>query len=343
MVLPAAQAEAVGVMFFSGACSMASRNVTAGFPLGRNTLAGWVRLAVTLLALNVADRCVVAGLISVSNASFETPSALFPSPNIASWQKTPKPDWYDESGPFMWTQLTGLFRNQPPDQPDHIDNCDGLQAMWLFVVPEVGLFQDYDSMDWNDPVPSRAFNATFTPGNAYQLKVGIVGTGGNMLQGVTLALSLYHRDEASNRVAVATTVVTNTTAVFSNNTHLVDCEVNVPAVQPGDAWAGKHIGIEFMSTVSSNMQGGYWDLDNVRLLEISPPTLRPITRNASGFQLSLQSEPGLRFEMLATTNLLLPPASWTSLGLITNVSGEADFTDPETNFAARYYQARWLP
>jgi hypothetical protein len=57
----------------------------------------------------------------------------------------------------------------------------------------------------------------------------------------------------------------------------------------------------------------------------------------------LQSEPGLRFEMLAATNLLLPPASWTSLGLITNVSGEADFTDPETNFAARYYQARWLP
>lgn len=322
---------------------MASHNLLTDSPSFRWNVGVWIAIAGTWLVMGGGTDVIRAGAIAVPNGSFESPTALFPTPNIDSWQKTAKPDWYDESGPFLWSQLTGLFRNQPPSEPDYIDNMEGSQAMWLFAVPEVGLFQDYESRDWNDPAPSHAFDATFNPGNAYQLKVGIIGTGGNMLQGVTLALSFYYRDAASNRVAVATTIVTNTTAVFSNNTHFVDCEVNVPPVNSGDPWAGKHIGIEFMSTVSSNMQGGYWDLDNVRLLEISPPSLRPLARNDSGFQLSLQSEPGLRFEMLAATNLLLPAASWTSLGLITNVSGEAVFTDPETNFAARYYQARWLP
>lgn len=321
--------------------------VPHNFTTGRSSRCGSGGLWLTTIA---AGFCLIgdpdpvrAGLVAVPNASFESPNALFPSPNIESWQKTAKPDWYDESGPFLWSQLTGLFRNQPSSEPDYIDNMEGSQAMWLFAVPEVGLFQDYESRDWNDPVPSHAFDVTFTPGSAYQLKVGIIGTGGNMLQGVTLALSLYYRDTASNRVAVATTIVTNSISVFSNNTHFVDCEVNVPVVKAGDPWTGKHIGIEFMSTVSSNMQGGYWDLDNVRLREISAPALKAIARNDSGFQLSLHSEPGLRFEVLAATNLLLPAASWTSLGMITNVSGETVFTDPETNFAVRYYQARWLP
>lgn len=322
---------------------MASRNANTEFPSVRRKVGSWIAVAGTLLVLNGGSNTVRAGAIAVPNASFESPSALFPSPNIGSWQKAAKPDWYDESGPFLWTQLTGLFRNQPPDQPDYIDNCDGSQAMWLFAVPEVGLFQDYVSVDWNDPAPSRAFDATFAPGNSYQLKVGIIGTGGNMLQGVTLALSLYYRDAASNRVAVVTTSVTNTTAVFSNNTHFVDCQVDVPTVKAGDAWAGKHIGIEFISTVSSNMQGGYWDLDNVRLKEIVPPTLSPATPDNGRFRLSLHSETGMCFEILATTNLLLPADSWTSLGLVTNLDGAVTFTDVETNLAARFYQARWLP
>lgn len=318
---------------------MAIDSATDKWPSIRADCGSGFGLVLAMLLCDVAG----AGMLNVPNASFESPSAPFPSPNIESWQKTPKPDWYDESGPFLWVQLTGLFRNQPPDQPDYIDNCDGNQAMWLFAVPEVGLFQDYDSMDWNDLTPSRAFNATFQPGHAYQLKVGIIGTGGNMLQGVTMALSLYYRDAASNRVAVATTIVTNTVAVFSNNTHFVDCEVNVSAVKPDDAWAGKHLGIQFLSTVSSNMQGGYWDLDNVRLREFAPPTLTPLARDQNGFHFTLQSEPGLRFEIQASTNLLLPVTSWTSLGTITNAGGEAVFTDSDPSFTTRFYQARWVP
>ena len=56
-----------------------------------------------------------AANINVPNASFESPDALFgPQPNFNSWQKTPKPDWYDEGdAQFLWTQLTGIFKNHP--------------------------------------------------------------------------------------------------------------------------------------------------------------------------------------------------------------------------------------
>src|SRR5690242_12114785 len=193
---------------------MAIRNAIARFSSICEKPKLWAVIPAAVILLLGDTNFARAGLLVVPNGSFEAPLALFPNPNIDSWQKPVKPDWYDESGPFLWNQLTGLFRNQPPDQPDYIDNCDGTQAMWLFAVPEVGLFQDYDSMDWNDPAPPHAFSAIFRPGSAYRLKVGVIGTGGNMLQGVTLALSLYYRDAASNRVAVATTSVTNTTAVF---------------------------------------------------------------------------------------------------------------------------------
>jgi hypothetical protein len=306
------------------------------------------RFAPVLIAagvlLTVNDR-LWAGSISVPNASFEAPVALFPTPSIDSWQKTPTPDGYDEGGGgFLWSQLTGTFRNPPPSSPsNHIVNCDGLQAIWLFVVPEVCLFQDYDSMDWNDPVPSRAFDATFEPGKSYQLTVGVVGTGGGMQEGVTLELSLYHRDAASNRVTVAATTITNTPAVFTTNTILVDFQVNVPVVKPEDPWAGKKIGIQFLSTVSPEMEGGYWDLDNVRLVSTQAPIFLNPTRSNGEFHCNIQSEPGLRFEIFAGQDLLAAPENWTSLGIITNSTGTIPFVDSTPGFAQRYYQARQVP
>src|ERR1051325_1223463 len=153
-----------------------------------------------------------AEAINLPNRSFESPTTPFVNPNIDSWQKSPKPDWYVEDPNHIWTQLTGTFKNPATNTTGHIDNCDGSQAIWLFAVPEVSLFQDYDSVDWDDVQPTHAFNATYQPGNAYRLTVGLlVGTSAGipMEEGVTLALSLYFRDALSNQVAVATTVVTN--------------------------------------------------------------------------------------------------------------------------------------
>lgn len=303
------------------------------------TLAGMLGL------LSVANS-LLAAPIFVPNASFEGPIAIGPTPNINSWQKTPKPEWYDEGGGgFLWSQLTGVFKNPPTTSTNnHIDNCDGLQAIWLFVVPEVCLFQDYDSMDWNDPAPSHEFDATYESGKSYQLTVGVIGTGGGMLEDATMELSLYYRDAASNRVAVAVTSLTNTPTIFSNNTHFIDCRVNVPVVRASDAWAGKKIGIQFLSTVTTNYQGGgYWDLDNVRLISTLAPTLvNPIHTNGQ-FQFTVQSEPGLACEIFTSTHLTLPATNWTSLGIVTNGTGTIPFIDTSGNLPQRFYQARQLP
>lgn len=284
-----------------------------------------------------------AGPIPVPNASFESPTISFVSVNIDSWQKADKPDWYAEGGGFLWTQLMGLFKNTAVTSPDHVDNCDGNQAIWLFAVPEVALFQDYDSTDWKSPAPTHDFNAAFEPGKSYQLIVGVIGTGGGMLQSATLELSLYYRDANSNKVTVAATSITNTPSIFSNNTHLVDCQVSVPTVQPTDAWAGQHIGIQMLSTVDTNLQGGYWDLDNVRLSStLEPVLLNPVQAN-NQIQFTLQSEPGLRIEILSATNLTLPLSDWIGLGALTNSTGTASFTAPAASTCRRFYCARRLP
>ncbi len=303
-----------------------------------------------MIAAAVAGSSVVAGLatleaasIAVPNGSFESPSTTFVNTDIDSWQKAPKPDWYVESGGYTWDELTGVFMNTSATSADHIDNCDGNQAMWMFAVPDVGVFQDYNSIDWAHTTPTHDFNAAFEVGKSFRLTIGVIGGGGGMLAGASLAVSLYYRDAASNRVTVAAVNITNSTAIFSNNTHLIDFNVDLPPVQPGDAWAWQKIGIHMLSTVNSNLEGGYWDLDNVRLSSVLEPALLSPVRTNGQFQFTLRSEPGLRFEILAATNASLPLSNWTSLGALTNLTGAIPFSDTAANFNRRFYRARQLP
>jgi hypothetical protein len=154
---------------------------------------------------------------------------------------------------------------------------------------------------------------------------------------------LYYRDAASNIVTIAAVNITNSTAIFSNNTHLIDFSVDVPPVRSGQVWAGQNIGVHMLSTVSSNLEGGYWDLDNVRLSSVLEPALVNPVRTNGQFQFTLQSEPGLHFEILAATNASLPLSNWTSLGALTNTEGATLFNDPAANFSRRFYRARRLP
>ncbi len=303
----------------------------------------WLLIAIVMAVSPAWFGALQAGPICVPNASFESPVTLSESVTIDSWQKTPKPDSWDENSSGAWTNLTGIFQNTPPGNSDHIDNCDGNQAAWLFADPGVGLFQDYDSMDSNDPSPTHAFDVKFEAGKSYQLAVGVIGGGYSMLPDVPLEASLYYRDPASNKVIVAATTITYSTAVFSNRTHLIDFEVNVPTVKAGDAWAGQHIGIQMLSTVDTNLMGGYWDLDNVRLSSVLAPALLSPVRTNGQFQFTLQSEPGYAFEILTATNLSLSLSNWTSLGTVTNVTGAIPFIDTSTDFNQRFYQARQLP
>lgn len=290
------------------------------------------------------DNVRLTETIDVPNFSFESQVTPFADPRVDSWQKPPQPGTFDPNIFGAWDNLAGVFANAPSTNADYIDNADGNQLGYLFAYPQVALFQDFNSTDWSNAAPTHAFNATYKPGKSYTLKVGVTSSREEPLTpGSTLLASLYYRDSSSNMVTVASTTVTYDTNVFANLSHLVYFEVTVPDVKASDPWAGKKIGIQFQSTVAPQLIGGVWDLDNVRLMEVVATALANPVRTNGRFSFTLQSEPGLPFEILAATNLTQRATNWTSIGSLTNVSGATLFTDPATNFSQRFYGAHQLP
>jgi len=312
--------------------------------LSGRTTGGCVRLAAlasAALAVLGMDPARAASIV-VPDYSFESPPTTLAGPDIDSWQTTPQPVWYTNTS-YPWAELTGEFLNTPAGTSNHIDNCDGLQALFLFADPQVGVFQDYDSTDWTNSVPTHAFNATFEPGKSYLLVVGVIGGGGGMTNGASLMLGLYYRDAASNQVMVASTNIVYSSAQFPNNTNFLDCSARLPTVQPGDPWAGQHIGISLLSTVAPALAGGYWDLDNVRLTSTSAPVLSVSTVTNGQFAFTLQSDPGASCEVLTAASLSLPAPQWTSLGTVTNLTGSTIFVDKTPIAGRRFYLARVVP
>lgn len=226
-------------------------------------------LIAAALAATTTTR-VGAQPISVPNYSFEfqTAPASYPfvNLNVDSWQKAPEPAYYGPAigTPFgiPWAGTAGVFLDVNP-YANHV----GSQCGYILGFPEVTLFQDYSSS------PTHDFNATFDVGKSYNLTIGVFGKD-TLAPGSTLQLSLYYLDGASNHVNVGSTTVTYSSAAFPTNTplNLVDYQVNVPAVQAGDAWAGKNIGIQLLSTTPLQLStGGNWDFDNVRLTAVPEP------------------------------------------------------------------------
>jgi hypothetical protein len=144
-------------------------------------------------------------------------------------------------------------------------------------------------------------------------------------------------------VTVAATVVTNTPQSFPNHTHFSDYGVEVPGVKAGDAWAGQHVGIRFLSTVTTDLQGGYWDLDHVRLTSALVPVLSEPTHAHGQVQFTLISEPGHIFEVLASPSIATPLAEWSRVTTLTNTTGTVVFTEAATNGPGRFYRTRQLP
>lgn len=319
--------------------------------LARTIILTVARPALTALLLLLSMAALRATTVSIPNASFEAPPVpylLTPAiPDMDYWEKSPQPSWYYPSNNFdtEWTNLTGTFFNYPFPS-SYIDNCDGTQAAFIFAYPEVGILQDYDTVYGTNSTPTHAFDARYYLGSSYDLTVGIIGgVYGTppLFIGATLELSLYYRDANSNLVTVASTTVTNDTGVFPTNTHFVDFSAHLPAVQATDPWLGKHIGVRIASTVGFDKANGYWDVDNVRLVETAAPLLITPQKTVNGFGFTLRSEPGLRFEILAATNVSLPLSNWFSIGNVTNTSGTTAFLDPAPNPGVRFYRARQLP
>ena len=290
------------------------------------------------------DNVRLTETIAVPNFSFESPATPFAGPDIDSWQTAAQPATFDTNVFGAWANLTGLFANAPATNADHIDNADGGQLAYLFAYPQAAIFQDYNSTDWSNTVPTHAFNVKFTPGKSYQLTVGLTSSSEEPLTpGSTLQLSLYYRDASSNMVTVVAANVSYDTNVFANITHLIDFQATVPEVKAGDPWAGQNIGIQFMSTVAPNLIGGVWDLDNVRLSETVATALNNPGRTKGQFGFTLQSEPGLPFQILAATSVAQTATSWTSIATFTNVTGTFSFLDTTTNLGQHFYRARQLP
>jgi hypothetical protein len=238
-------------------------------PKSINTRRTRFLLGAVLGGLAAAGGLLQAQPISVPNFSFESPAAPntypFVNTSVDSWQKAPEPAYY---GPAIgipygipWVGTAGLFLDVNP-----YVNHDGLQCGYILGFPQVTLFQDYSTS------PTHDFNASFDVGKAYNLTIGVFGKS-TLAPGSTLELSLYYLDPSGNHVVVDSTTVTYSAAAFPLTAplNLVNYQVNVPAVQPGDAWAGKNIGIQLESTTPLTMAtGGNWDFDNVRLTAVVP-------------------------------------------------------------------------
>lgn len=255
---------------------------------------------------------IVETSVVVPNGSFESPTTTYAWSTIDYWQKTPKPPEFDESLGFPWVAETGLFLNNSNNPPVYIINCDLQQALYLFSYPGVGLFQDYDSIGSTSTIPDHRLDVRYEPNHSYRLTVGVIGgPGSQLVDGTTLQLELYYRDAGTNLITVASNVIVHSLATFTNHIQFQDFSVETRVVEAGDAWAGKHLGIRFLSTTTHDLLGGYWDLDNVRLTKrqhLGPTiTLSPTT---DGYLLSWPSAPGCVYQPQTSTNL----EAWLNLG-----------------------------
>jgi hypothetical protein len=202
-----------------------------------------------------------AASIAIPNSSFESPSAgpFGVNTTIDSWQKIPKPAYFDEATfGFQWEQTAGIFLDTNP-----YSNHDGTQCAYLLSFPQVTLFQDSTS----------GFNATYDVGQSYTLTLGTFGKFSTLNN--SLQLSLYYRDPGNNAVTIGTpTTIIYDPSIFpaAGPFNLVDYSVTIPPVQVGDAWAGRNIGV-MIQVGNAEFSAGHWDIDNVRLASVPEPCL----------------------------------------------------------------------
>jgi len=184
--------------------------------------------------------------VPIDNASFEAPIV---DPN--GFSALPFIDGWTEIDLDTETSTnTGVFANPALDSPGRLVNADGSQLAFLGSQTGNALEQD--------------MAATYKVGCDYGLSVA-VGVSGmfppSMAEMVDmLELVLYYRDGTN----VVDIVAQQVEATGLSSTELMDFSLHLPPVQPGDAWAGTAIGVALRA---AGMPGGFWDIDDVRLVE----------------------------------------------------------------------------
>jgi hypothetical protein len=201
---------------------------------------------------------VMSAPIPIENASFEAPVV---DPN--GFGAVPLVEgWTEIDVDTLASTNTGVFANTEPNSFDHIVNADGSQLAFLGSQTGNALQQDLSD--------------TYKIGCEYRLTVGVSVSSRFPPAAVepvdALELVFYYRD-SNDIVDIANQTVE---ATGQSYTQLEDFSLVLPTVQADDAWAGMNIGIALRS---AGQPGGFWDLDNVRLIESAPISI-PI-ENAS--------------------------------------------------------------
>ncbi|MHC4356082.1 MAG: hypothetical protein ACYS0H_25550 [Planctomycetota bacterium] len=219
---------------------------------------GVIRTA-ALVLLGPWSAITLAGTtIPIDNASFEGPVV---DPN--GFSALPIVDgWSEIDVDTEASANTGVFANPAEGSPGRLVNADGNQL--AFLGSQTGNALEQDLID------------TYRLGCEYELTVA-VGLSGMFPPAATdpadaLELVLYYRDDAG----VVDIARLSLDAAGLSSTELKDFSLYLPPVQSGDAWAGMTIGVALRA---AGMPGGFWDIDNVRLIESAPVSI-PI-ENAS--------------------------------------------------------------
>jgi hypothetical protein len=183
---------------------------------------------------------VQADPIPVANYSFEFPVTEYAIPVVSLWR--------DIDLDTEYSSFTGTFKNTPAGSDDHVWNADGDQLGLLNDLAGNALEQE--------------FAAIYEVGKSYQLTVGVcTSKNATPPAGTSLELAFYYISNGQFfDIAIAPVSIEGLTSTF-----LEDFSLILETVEAGKPWAGKNIGIAIRSTGSS---GGYWDLDNVRLVEL---------------------------------------------------------------------------
>ncbi len=288
-----------------------------------------------VLVVGVAVDARAEEVLVIPNASFELPETTFVTLFFDSWERFPKPEGYVEEGGFLWNQLTGTFANSAPGSIDHLENLKGRQSMWVFAVPDNGVWQRVRTSD-------GTADARIQEGDTYRLTLDLLGGGGSMRPMVPISFRLQGMGEGSERSTLASFTVTNSVQLFPTRTRMRTFEFTSAPVPANDPSIGRSLAIEVRSMVSPQLEGGYWNVDAIQLVRL--PLVRSdltLVRADDGIRLGWGSQAGWRYQLYRSDG----PAMGDPYGAeLVGTGGELRVevpVEPETN--AFFRLQGWLP
>lgn len=233
-----------------------------------------IRLGVVAVAGMLAVTAAEAASIPIENASFEGPAV---DPN--GFGAVPYVDgWIEMDVDVQGSANTGVFVNTPEGSPDRLENADGNQLAFLGSQEGNALAQDV--------------NAVYEVGCDYRLTVGVgisaMFPPSTVEPVATIEIVLYYLD-GPNSVDIVSQPVA---ATGLSSTWLHDFSVYLPVVDANDPWAGKPIGIAIRATGTA---GGFWTLDNVRLVDSKPVAVPMENASFESPQIDPNAFPALPF------------------------------------------------